>query len=203
MKSRARRSSRSAWAIAGDTDGVDGQEEIAGTASLRYRMNDPAGQGARLIQSLLALTGEIRSLKLEVWIAVPGGYVATYNFQVELSGARVLDADGKEVRADQAVTWTYQLSPSEESVLLAWPAGARSRRGRSGAGERRPKRKLIIFAPAAYCLRRMRVAQLEAQDWMQQGLQCVHRWLLGAVSADGVPGRCRRCGEERLFEHGW
>ena len=100
------------------------QEEIAGINALHYRVDDPSGQGARLIQPLLALTGEIRSLKLEVWIAVPGGYVVAYNFQVELAGARVLNADGKEVRADQAVTWTYQLTPSDQSEPLAWPADA-------------------------------------------------------------------------------
>jgi hypothetical protein len=101
-----------------------GQEEIAGVSSLRYRIDDPGGQGARLIQPLLALTGEIRSLKLEVWIAVPGGYVVAYNFQVELAGARVLAAGGTEARADQAVTWTYQLTPSEEAQEIVWPDDA-------------------------------------------------------------------------------
>jgi hypothetical protein len=101
-----------------------GQEEIGGISSLRYRIADPNGQGARLIQPLLALTGEIRSLKLEVWIAVPGGYVVAYNFQVELAGARVLDPAGNEVRADQAVTWTYQLTPTEEATSIEWPNDA-------------------------------------------------------------------------------
>jgi hypothetical protein len=99
-------------------------ETIADASSLRYRLDDPNGQEARLIQSLLALSGEIRSLELDVWIAVPGGYVAAYNFQVELSGARVLDTGGSEVRADQAVTWTYQLTPDEEASPLLWPADA-------------------------------------------------------------------------------
>jgi hypothetical protein len=101
-----------------------GQEEIAGIPTLRYRLDDPAGQEARLIQPLLALTGEIRSLKLEVWIAAPGGYVVAYHFQVELAGARVLDAALNQVRADQAVTWTYQLTPSAEPQPILWPADA-------------------------------------------------------------------------------
>jgi hypothetical protein len=101
-----------------------GQEEIAGVPSLRYRLDDPAGQGARLIQPMLALTGEIRALTLDVWIAVPGGYVVAYNFQVELAGARVLDADRNEVRADQAVTWTYQITANETPQLIPWPDGA-------------------------------------------------------------------------------
>jgi hypothetical protein len=101
-----------------------GQEEMGGRNTLRYRIDDPRGQGARLIQPLLALSGPIRSLKLEVWIAVPGGFVVAYNFQVELAGARVLDADGAEVRADQAVTWTYALTPIEDTALIAWPASA-------------------------------------------------------------------------------
>ena len=100
------------------------QEVIGGITALRYRIDDPRGQGARLIQPLLSLTGEIRSLKLEVWIAVPGGYVVAYNFQVELAGARVLNADGKEVRADQAVTWTYQLTPEKVAKPILWPADA-------------------------------------------------------------------------------
>jgi hypothetical protein len=101
-----------------------GQEEIGGISSLRYRIDDPNGQGARLIQPLLALTGVIRSLKLEVWIAVPGGFVVAYNFQVELAGARVLDAASNEARADQAVTWTYQLTPSDVAQPIEWPADA-------------------------------------------------------------------------------
>jgi hypothetical protein len=101
-----------------------GQENIGGISTLRYRIDDPTGQGARLIQPLLALTGDIRSLKLEVWIAVPGGYVVAYNFQVELAGARVLDEEGNEVRADQAVSWTYQLTPTEEPQPITWPADA-------------------------------------------------------------------------------
>ena len=100
------------------------RETVAGIPSLRYRIDDPAGQGARLIQPLLALTGEIRSLKLEVWIAVPGGYVVAYNFQVELAGARVLDPEGNEVRADQAVTWTYQMVADGAPQPIAWPADA-------------------------------------------------------------------------------
>lgn len=100
------------------------QEEIAGISTLHYRIDDPAGQGARLIQPLLALTGEIRSLNLDVWIAVPGGYVAAYDFQVELAGARVLDPTGNEVRADQTVTWTYQLNPVDQPQPITWPAGA-------------------------------------------------------------------------------
>ena len=101
-----------------------GQEQIGGINSLRYRIDDPNGQGARLIQPLLALTGLIRSLKLEVWIAVPGGFVVAYNFQVELAGARVLDANSNEVRADQAVTWTYQLTPSDVAKPIEWPTDA-------------------------------------------------------------------------------
>ncbi len=101
-----------------------GQEEIAGVPTLRYRIDDPDGAGSRLIQPLLALTGNIRSLKLEVWIAVPGGYVVSYNFQVELAGARVLDLDLNEVLADQAVTWTYQMTQSDEPQLITWPADA-------------------------------------------------------------------------------
>jgi hypothetical protein len=103
---------------------VIGQEEIAGIPSLRYRIDDPNGQEARLIQPLLALTGEIRSLKLEMWIAVPGGYAVAYNFQVELAGARVLDPNSNEVRADQAVTWTYQLTPSTSPEAIEWPHDA-------------------------------------------------------------------------------
>ncbi|MCC6455061.1 MAG: hypothetical protein IT328_08975 [Caldilineaceae bacterium] len=101
-----------------------GQEEIAGVPSLRYRLDDPTGQGARLIQPMLALTGEIRALTLDVWIAVPGGYVAAYNFQVQLAGARVLDANRDEVRADQAVMWTYQITPDEEAQPILWPTNA-------------------------------------------------------------------------------
>ena len=101
-----------------------GPEEIGGVSTLRYRVNDPAGQAARLIQPLLALTGEIRSLTLDVWIAVPGGYVASYNFQVELAGARVLDTELNEVQADQAVTWTYELAPIEAQPSLVWPLDA-------------------------------------------------------------------------------
>lgn len=101
-----------------------GQEEIAGVSTLHYRLDDPAGQGARLIQPLLALTGEIRSLTLDVWIAVPGGYVVSYNFQVELSGARVLDANLNQTRADQTVTWTYELTPIEDPEPVLWPDNA-------------------------------------------------------------------------------
>ena len=101
-----------------------GQESLAGTPSLRYRIDDASGEGARLIQPPLALSGDVRSFKLDVWIAVPGGYVAAYNFQVELAGARVLDADRNETRADQAVTWTYQLAPSAEAVAIEWPEDA-------------------------------------------------------------------------------
>jgi hypothetical protein len=101
-----------------------GQEEVAGMSSLRYRIDDPQGQGARLIQPLLSLSGEIRALTLEVWVAVPGGYIVAYDFQVELAGARVLDSAGAEVRADQAVTWTYELTPSTEARPITWPLDA-------------------------------------------------------------------------------
>lgn len=101
-----------------------GQEQIAGVPAMHYRIDDPNGQGARLIQPLLALTGQIHSLKLEVWIAVPGGYVVSYNFQVALSDARVLDANNNGVHADQTVVWTYQLTPNKTPQPIGWPAGA-------------------------------------------------------------------------------
>lgn len=101
-----------------------GPEEIEGTSSLRYHIDDPTGQAARLIQSLLSLSGEIQALRLDVWIAVPGGYVAAYDFQVELVGARVLAADGEEVRADQGVSWTYRLTPTTEPEPVQWPSDA-------------------------------------------------------------------------------
>lgn len=107
-----------------DQAALVGQEEIGGISTLHYRADDPSGQAARLVQPLLALTGEIRSLNLEVWLAVPGGYVAAYDFQVELAGARVLDANLNEALADQAVTWTYQLTPTDDAPLIEWPADA-------------------------------------------------------------------------------
>jgi hypothetical protein len=101
-----------------------GQEQIAGVPAMHYRIDDPNGQGARLIQSLLALTGQIHSLKLEVWVAVPGGYVVSYNFQVALTDARVLDANNNEAHADQTVVWTYQMTPTEAPQPIAWPTDA-------------------------------------------------------------------------------
>jgi hypothetical protein len=103
-----------------------GQEEIANASTLRYQIGNPSGQGARLIQSLLALSGEIRGLDLDVWIAVPGGYVVAYDFEVELASARVLDAQGNEVRASQSVTWTFELAPNMEPQPIHWPDGAPS-----------------------------------------------------------------------------
>ncbi len=101
-----------------------GQEAVAGDPALRYRIADPRADGARTIQRLFALTGEIRSLKLEVWVSVASGYVVAYEFQVELTGARVLNSAGAEERADQAVTWTYQLAPVAAPEPIRWPADA-------------------------------------------------------------------------------
>ncbi len=101
-----------------------GKRILAASLVCAIALTTQVGKEARLIQPLLALTGEIRSLKLEVWIAVPGGFVVAYNFQVELAGARVLDADLNQVRADQAVTWTYQLTPSAKAQPIPWPIDA-------------------------------------------------------------------------------
>lgn len=33
----------------------------------------------------------------------------------------------------------------------------------------------------------------------QRPATCAHHWVLGEPVADSVPGRCKRCGEERQF----
>lgn len=33
----------------------------------------------------------------------------------------------------------------------------------------------------------------------EESSACVHHWLLGDPVAGAVPGRCRRCGQERAF----
>jgi hypothetical protein len=101
-----------------------GADEIAGQETLHYRIQGESALGARLVQPLLGITGDFRALQLDAWLAIPGGYVVRYSFQVDLEDARVLDAARNEVRADQAVTWTYQLSPLEQPPAITWPAQA-------------------------------------------------------------------------------
>lgn len=117
--------------------------DLEGQPATHLRLDDPSLIGDRVIRPLLGTSGTIRSFKLDAWLVepspvtqvsdgsvptleefAPDSYVARYNFQVELEGARVLDTDFNEVRADQAVAWTYQIVEVNDALEISWPAAA-------------------------------------------------------------------------------
>lgn len=123
-----------------DQAGSLDQAEIDGQPALHMRLDDLTLIGDQLLRPLLGTRGEIRSFKLDAWLtapqdasdepddgpsaADPDSYVIRYTFQLELEGARVLDATFEEVSADQAVAWTYQVVEVDDSLEVAWPDAA-------------------------------------------------------------------------------
>ena len=101
-----------------------GSEEIGGAPARHYRIADPALFGDLFAQSPAQGAGTVTALRFDVWVAEPQGYVVRYDFRLEVTGARVLDAHFQEVAADQVVTWSYELLEVDGDLALNWPEDA-------------------------------------------------------------------------------
>lgn len=119
-----------------------GPVDLNGINALHYQMDDTSPLGPRLIQPLLSVAGDITDLQLDAWIAVPGGYVTRYTFQVTVQDAQVLDENGRAVAADQTVAWSYSLTPTSLPQPVVWPSAAPN-----------PQQLTLVgFAPGAFPL---------------------------------------------------
>lgn len=69
----------------------------------------------------------------------------------------------------------------------------------STASARRGTRQSAKPVTAGPIRSSMPAAQPTEQSEPREAPSCVHHWLLAEPAAGAIPGRCKRCGVERLF----
>lgn len=101
-----------------------GIEEVNGVAARHVRLDSPAQMPRLFAGSLFQFSGQITSLLFDVWITEPEETVLRYIFDVELSGASVLNRALQPEDADQHVIWTFELLETDGDLTLTWPEDA-------------------------------------------------------------------------------